>query len=174
MKKVVITGPESTGKSALSAELAQRLNTIYVPEIAREYIEKLPRPYTEDDLLKIAMLQCAAEDEAAQSEPEILICDTDMLVMKIWSEVKYGRVHPFILDQYRRRTYQLTLLMAIDLPWEEDPLREHPLERQDLFNRYEKQIRERQTPFEIIHGTGAERTENAIAALRKHRLLRED
>jgi NadR type nicotinamide-nucleotide adenylyltransferase len=174
MKKVVITGPESTGKSALSAELAKRLNTIYVPEIARNYLENLNRNYTEEDLLKIAIEQCAAEDSAAQYKPELLICDTDMLVMKIWSEVKYGRVHPFILDQYRRRTYQLTLLMNVDIPWEEDPLREHPLERQNLFEQYEKQLIDRQSTFEIISGTGSARTENALAALRKHGLLREE
>lgn len=171
MKKVAVTGPESTGKSALCKELAEHLNTIFVEEFARAYLENLGRPYEEKDLLRIAISQCAAEDEAALTSPPLLICDTDMLVMKIWSEVKYNRVHPFIMNQYRRRKYDLVLLMDIDLPWEEDPLREHPFERQELYTRYETSLKEMQCAYEVIRGTGPERLKSALAALRKHRLI---
>jgi NadR type nicotinamide-nucleotide adenylyltransferase len=174
MKRISITGPESSGKSILAEELAETLNTAFVPEFAREYLEKLDRPYYEPDLLKIAMQQCQAEDVAALSKPEYLICDTDMLVMKIWSEVKYGRVHPFILDQYRRRKYDLVLLMSPDLPWVDDPLREHPEKRAELFEMYKSNLEESSLPFEIIKGHGKDRLNNALSALRSHHLLKRE
>lgn len=174
MKKIAITGPESTGKSAMAIALADHLKTIYVPEMAREYLEQKEGAYDETDLLKIAVLQCTAEDSAAQSKPPFLICDTDMLVMHIWSKVKYGRIHPFIVDQQRRRNYELTLLMDIDLPWEEDPLREHPYEREVLFKHYHDSLKKSGRTFEIVSGTGEHRLQNALEALRKHRLLPED
>ncbi len=174
MKKIAITGPESTGKSAMAIALADYLKTIYVPEMAREYLEQKGAAYDEADLLKIAVLQCTAEDSAAQSKPPFLICDTDMLVMHIWSKVKYGRIHPFIVDQERRRDYEFTLLMDIDLPWEKDPLREHPYEREVLFQQYHELLKKSGRSFEIISGTGDTRLQNALEALRKHRLLPED
>lgn len=171
MKRIAVTGPESTGKSALSEALAQEFNTVFVPEIARSYLQELQKPYEETDLLKIAIQQCAAEDEASLSSPPLLICDTDMLVLKIWSEVKYGRVHPFIMNQYRRRKYDLILLMDIDLPWEEDPLREHPDKRSWLYGLYKSALEESGQVFEVINGSGSVRTERAIEAIRRHRLL---
>ena len=174
MKRISVTGPESSGKSLLAEALAEALNTAYVPEYAREYLENLDREYTEADLVKIAMQQCQAEDVAALSKPEYLICDTDMLVMKIWSEVKYGRVHPFILDQYRRRKYDLVLLMSPDLLWIEDPLREHPEKREELFEMYKSNLVSGNFIFEIISGPGKIRLKNALSALRKHHLLKRD
>jgi NadR type nicotinamide-nucleotide adenylyltransferase len=174
MKRISITGPESSGKSELAAALAGSLNTAYVPEIAREYLEGMDREYREEDLVKIAMQQCQAEDVAALSKPDYLICDTDMLVMKIWSEVKYGRVHPFILDQYRRRKYDLVLLMSPDLPWVDDPLREHPEKREELFEMYRSNLETGNFNFEIITGPDEIRLQNALSAMRKHHLLKRD
>lgn len=174
MKRISITGPESSGKSMLAEKLADSLKTAYVPEVARDYLEGLGRAYREEDLVKIAMQQCQAEDVAALSKPEYLICDTDMLVMKIWSEVKYGRVHPFILDQYRRRKYDLVLLMSPDLPWVDDPLREHPEKREELFEMYKSNLESGNFIFEIISGQDKNRLENALSAMRKHHLLKRD
>lgn len=126
IKRIAITGPESTGKSTLSAHLASALNTVWVPEYAREYLEKLGRPYEEPDLLEIAKGQIRAEEDLAKKANTYLICDTDLIVIKIWSEHKYGRCHPWILEQIEQREYALTVLTYIDIPWEDDPMREHP------------------------------------------------
>lgn len=162
-KRILITGPESTGKSWLAQQLAAHYQTAWVPEVARHYLESLGRPYQEKDLLEIARLQLAEEDRLAQQTAGFLFCDTGMLVLKIWSLHKYGRCHPFILEQLKERSYQHTLLTNIDLPWEPDPLREHPEQRQYLFNWYQRELQQQQ--YSLISGSGKERLQAAINAL---------
>lgn len=125
IKKIVVIGPESTGKSTLSEALAEALHTVWVPEYARSYLEKTGGSYTEDDLLRIAQDQVKLEDELQPSANELLICDTDLYVIKVWSEHKYGRCHPWILEQLAARQYDMYLLTDIDFEWQDDPLREH-------------------------------------------------
>jgi nicotinamide riboside kinase len=95
MQKIIITGPESTGKTTLAQQLAQHYQTVWVPEYSRDYIAQLNRSYEEDDLLEIAKGQVRREDEmVAKHTPDLLICDTSLLVIKVWSKVKYQRCHP--------------------------------------------------------------------------------
>lgn len=172
--RVAITGPESSGKSALAAALAARLLTTWVPEYAREYLLNLPDPaaYTLADLENIARGQLAAENEAAAtlapSRP--LFCDTDLLVILIWAEERFGRCPAWLRRAALAPTaYGRRLLLRPDLPWEPDPLREapDPAERARLFARYRATLQAAGLPFTEIGGVGEERVENAMWAIRR-------
>ncbi|HAA14191.1 MAG TPA: ATPase [Cytophagales bacterium] len=157
MKKIAILGPESTGKSTLSAALAAALQTEWVPEYARVYLEALDRPYLEHDLWTIAQGQLAAESRSLQRANGWLVCDTEMTVLKIWSENAYGRVEPQLLRAWREQDYAHYFLTYIDIPWEEDPLREHPQLREYLFAWYAAELTLKGAPFTVIRGTIEER-----------------
>lgn len=165
IRKIAVTGPESTGKSMLASQLADYYNTSWVPEYAREYLGNLNRPYHVDDILEIAKGQMKNEMTAGQNASRFLFCDTELIVPKIWSEVKYQRCDPWILEQIEKHRYDLYLLCYIDLPWMEDPLREHPHLREHLFNLYYEELLERGFPFVVIAGTGEERLNNAVNAI---------
>src|SRR5262245_53609140 len=121
VRKVVVIGPECTGKSELSKYLADFFGTTFVEEYARTYIDGLNRLYEKPDLTKIALGQVQLEDHRAKHAKEILICDTNLIVVKVWSEFKYGDCDPEILQIVRQRHYDLYLLTYIDIPWEDDP-----------------------------------------------------
>jgi NadR type nicotinamide-nucleotide adenylyltransferase len=169
LKKVVIIGPESTGKSTLAQELADHFGCLWVPEFAREYLEKLNRSYTFDDLFKIAKGQIDLENELSQGSKELLVCDTDLNVIKIWSKHKYGKVHPWIEDQIKMRKYDLYLLTDIDIPWQDDPQREHPdpAMRLYFFNLYRRILEGSGLPFCIISGNEIDRKKTAIEIVKK-------
>ena len=95
--RIAITGPESTGKSSLAAELASHYNTVFAPEYAREYLELRKGIYEEDDLVEIAKGQIKSEKEIERSASRILFCDTELLVIKLWATHKYKKVDPEIL-----------------------------------------------------------------------------
>ncbi|MCX6230771.1 MAG: ATP-binding protein [Bacteroidetes bacterium] len=166
-KRIAITGPESTGKSQLAEELAAHYHTLFVAEYAREYIEKLDRQYTYDDVLEIAKGQLLRENEAANAANALLFCDTDFTVTKIWCDYKYKQCHDWINGQFVSHTYDIYLLCSTDLPWEYDAQRENPNEREELFQHYLKTLTDNGFPFAIINGTGAERLQNAIKAVDK-------
>lgn len=163
--KVAVTGPESTGKSMLASQLANHYQTTWVPEFARNYLAEINRPYVETDILQIAKGQVQLEKRLQGSAKHLLFCDTELIVTKVWSEVKYQRCDPWILDRISSQPYQLYLLCDIDLPWEFDPLREHPDRRGDLFQRYLRELDGRGLPFVVIRGMGEERLYNAINAV---------
>ncbi|MBU2651814.1 MAG: ATP-binding protein [Bacteroidetes bacterium] len=160
--RIAITGPESTGKSELAKTLAQHYSTLWVPEYAREYLENIHRPYNEDDILLIAKEQKIREDKTLRMAKRFLFCDTEALVTKIWSIVKYGHCDPWILDQINSNPHDLYLLCNIDLPWEEDPLREHPDKREYLFNLYVNELKVNKLPYGLVSGFGVNRLQNAI------------
>lgn len=166
--RVAVTGPESTGKSVLTRQLADFFSTEWVPEYAREYLNGLGRPYQEDDLLEIARGQLDLENLKAESANGLLFCDTEAIVVKIWSMVKYGRCHPWIRDAVRDHRYDLFLLCDIDIPWEYDPQREHPGLREHLFGLYRKELDERGFRYEIVTGLGTKRLNNAVGMIRKY------
>lgn len=139
MKKIVITGPESSGKTTLAHRLAADLGVPCVKEYAREYLDLYGLDYKEADLLKIATGQREAILKAAAAKPKWIICDTDILTIKIWSQEKYGRVDPRILEQ-RTDPADLYILLRPALPWAADPQREHPLDRERLFFLYKKEL----------------------------------
>ena len=165
---IAITGPESTGKSWLSEQLAIHFNTLSVAEYAREYIEDLERPYDFKDIELIAKKQLQLEEQAIGRANNILFVDTDFFVTKIWSEFVFQKCSPWIIDQLQSHTYDLHLLCDIDLPWEYDPQREHPDKRQELFELYKSELTKSNRPFEIVTGTGEARLHSALGALKKH------
>lgn len=136
--KILVTGPESSGKSTLARSLAWCLDGVYVAEEARYYLYELDRPYRQDDLDTIWQRQLEAEERALASGSSFVICDTGPEVLRVWSEVKYGSCSPLILEAVKVRRYDLVLLCYPDIPWSYDPLREAPDEaaRMDLFDRY--------------------------------------
>lgn len=166
LKRIAIVGPESTGKSVLSEKLATYFKTAWVPEYARQYLDQINRPYEENDLLEIAKGQLKLEDDHAKTAHDFLICDTNLLVVKIWSEVKYGHCHPWIINQIKNRHYYHHLLTSIDLPWEFDPYREHPDMREFLFDKYKFELDQLGCSYTIIKGDYQERLDLAIAALK--------
>ena len=170
VKKVVVIGPESTGKSTLSEMLAKQLKTVWVPEYAREYLEKLGRPYTEDDLLQMAKGQMGSEDDLAARAGKLLICDTDLQVIKVWSEHNYGSCHKWILEEIATRQYDLYLLTYIDVLWEDDPLREHPEEghRHYFYKIYRDIVQHSGLPWADIRGNMGQRLSTALEAIKQH------
>lgn len=167
IKKIVIIGPESTGKSTLTRGLAEKFGEPWVEEYAREYLEDLGRAYHYEDLLKIAQGQIALEELKAKGANKLLFCDTDLHVIQVWSEHRFKKTHPWILRQIEERTYDLYLLTAIDIPWQDDPLREHPDPemRQYFFDIYHQLLTASNTPFFIISGNPEQRLDQAVKVL---------
>lgn len=165
LKKIAIVGPECTGKSELAQFLASRYNTLWVPEYARNYLDNLVRPYNVDDLTVIAHGQMRLEEEYVRDANGILFCDTTLLVIKIWSEFVYGYCDPSIISTFEKSTYDLHLLTYIDVPWEDDPQREHPGKREELYQIYLEQIKKMNAPFVEIRGEREQRRKVAIEAI---------
>ncbi len=149
---ILVTGPESSGKTTLARALAWALDGSYVAESARAYLQKTAGQYTAVDLPKIWNLQQEAEDAARASSASFVICDTGPEVICIWAAVKYGHCPEEIRRESERRPYDLILLCAPDLPWIPDPLREapDPDARRALFTRYREMLPEEKT--HIIRG----------------------
>lgn len=168
LQRIVIIGPESTGKSTLCASLADHYNTIWVPEYAREHLERYGTKYTYDDLLIIAQKQLALEDQmAAMSTNGLLFVDTNLYVMKVWCEFVYGKCHQWILDKIADSKYDFYLLCNTDLPWEHQSMREYPDPgpRLRLFHMYKDLLVHQHVPWQIISGTNKERVYNAQLAV---------
>jgi len=169
LKKIVILGPESTGKSTLCEALAKHYHTIWCPEYAREFLSENGTAYNYDDLLTIAKGQLALEDASVEKANDLLIIDTDLYVMKVWCEYVFNNCHPFILEKINERKYDAYLLCDIDLPWTPDEMREYPNEepRKELFTIYKEVLINQKTPWGIVSGLGETRTKNAIAHIEK-------
>lgn len=164
-KKVCITGPECTGKSELARFLAGHFNTCWIPEYARAYLDKLGHPYQESDLVKIAHGQLRLEEEWLREANRFMICDTNLITIKIWSEFKYQRCDSDILKKLQEQTYDLYLLCYIDVPWADDPQREHPDKREYFWNRYLDEVMATGVPYVEIKGDWITRQQKAIAAI---------
>ena len=176
LKKIVVIGPESTGKSTLCGYLADYYNTLWCPEFAREYLLENGTAYTIDDLITIAKGQLDAVQKytrALQSQIDQtgivkpLIVDTDMYVMKVWAEYVFGTCPTFILNEINKQDYDLYLLCKPDIPWVKDALREYPDEkpRQELFQIYKDILINQQTPWVEISGGFETRNQKAVAAI---------
>jgi len=163
--KVAVVGPESTGKSTMSEYLAAHYNTIWVPEFARGYCEKLIEPPTWADEINMFYGQVAHEDELLPKANKLLICDTTFLTVKIWSEFTFGQAPQQVIDELPRRKYDLYLLLNIDMPWEEDPLRDFPHMREHFMDVWYKELNELNAKYVLIEGTGTERYERAVEAV---------
>ncbi|QIX60985.1 ATP-binding protein [Hymenobacter sp. BT18] len=161
MLRISLTGPESTGKTTLSQQLAEHYGTVWAPEYAREYLTRKGPHYTLADLEIIARGQMATEDLAAAQANRVVFCDTDLLVIKVWSEHAFGYCPEWILVEMQRRQYDLVLLLDVDLPWYPDPLREHPNLRQHFHDLYRRELEEGLSPFADISGPPERRLEQA-------------
>ena len=166
---VCLTGPESTGKSTLAQELAAALGVPLVEEVAREILEcreaSAQRAVSTQDLLEIAKAQVAAEQAALAEGGGLVVCDTDLLVIKVWWQEKFGEPHPWLQEELAARTPRRYLLMVPDLPWEPDPLRDAPNDRHRLFDSYLSALRSDRFPFAEVFGEGSERFERAMACI---------
>jgi nicotinamide riboside kinase len=171
MRKIVITGPECSGKSTLSEALARHYGVRWVPEMARPFLDDLGRPYVEADLRAIAELQLRTEQELAEAGKRdgqpLLFCDTDLITIRIWGEEKFGRSDPWITEQTRTRPYDLWLLCAPDIPWVYDPQRENPHDRDRLFVVYEQLLRTLGKPYAVIRGHDGLRLDMAKDAMKE-------
>lgn len=165
MLKVLITGPESSGKTQLAQSLARRFQSPWVPEFARTYLAALEGTYQEEDLLHILNGQLRLQQQHHTSP--FLFCDTGPEVIYIWSKVKYGRADPYIRQSLRKYRYDLNLLCYPDLNWEPDPLREapDPESRLRLFQAYEELFRQEDVAYTIVEGQGEQRKAVAFQAV---------
>ncbi|RYY21842.1 MAG: ATPase [Chitinophagaceae bacterium] len=171
-ERIVILGPESTGKSTLCAQLAEHYKTLWVPEYAREYLTTNGMSYSYDDLLTIAKGQLKLEEQQEArlrsiNESSMIFMDTNMYVMQVWCEFVFQKCHNWILDQIATRQYDLYLLCNIDLPWVKDELREYPdLEsRKRLYHMYRHVMICQNVPWIDISGNYDERLHKAISAI---------
>ncbi len=162
LKRISITGPESTGKSVLAKRLAEHYNTSYVPEYARMYLKDIGTNYTMDDVLQIAKGQLFSEWQFVPLAKKVLFCDTDFLVTKIWCEVKFNACPAWIEQQFREHRYDLYLLCYPDLAWQPDPLRENPDDRDYLFRLYEQELNKHGFRYAVVKGVGDQRLKNAV------------
>ena len=178
IKKIVVIGPESTGKSSLSKVLAEHYKTIWVKEFAREYLERNGKDYVFEDLYKIALGQLEEIENAVvkvgiqqeENTQNLLLIDTDLHVIKIWSEFVFNKCDNRILTEITKQQYDLYLLCDVDLPWVNDNLREYPdlKVRQKLFHYYKEEMTAQKTPWKIISGNYDERTAAAIKFIDQH------
>lgn len=170
MKKILLTGPESSGKTTLAKSLAQHFDSPWVAEYARDYLNALNRPYTQADLDHILTGQLAQEAACLQEHSApFLFCDTGPEVLYIWSEVKYGSVSDLIQKHTLKQHYDLRIICYPDLAWEADPLREAPnlSEREILFDRYCSLFEGQNLSYYIAKGQGNDRSVQLIKDLKR-------
>ena len=170
--KVVLFGPESSGKTTLSRQLARYYHTVWAPEFAREYLQNKwnneRKTCEAEDLIPIAIGQMKLENKLAKRADKILICDTDLLETKVYSEEFYGGFVDEKLDKAANENqYDLYLLTYIDTPWEEDDLRDRPEQRLEMFNAFETALKKHNRPYILLKGDRETRLKNATEAIDK-------
>ncbi len=167
VKKIAIVGPESTGKSTISQALAKHYQVAWVPEYARYYCAALTEECTLQDEINMFHGQVALEESIlANAETEFIICDTTFLTVKIWSDEFFGSTPSIVLDALRTRAYDFYVLLDIDLPWQEDPLRDFPHMREHFMTIWHKELKELQADYVVVSGIES-RLQNAITAINK-------
>jgi len=166
MKKIVITGPESTGKTTLSEQLARLYNTMWVPEYAREYVENIDRPYEYRDLENIGRRQIEELSGSYPNAQSFLFFDTGLIITRVWFLECYTDCPIFIDQAIREIKVDLYLLCRPDIEWIGDPVRENKgPERERLFSLYEEQLVQYGSTYRIIEGVGDTRLDCAIRAI---------
>jgi HTH-type transcriptional repressor of NAD biosynthesis genes len=170
--KVVLFGPESTGKTTLSQHLARSYNTVWTPEFARAYLQKKwnneRKTCEKEDLIPIAIGQMKMENKLAKRADKLLICDTDLLETKVYSEEFYGGFVDEKLDKAASENqYDLYLLTYIDTPWEKDDLRDRPEQRLEMFNAFENALKKHKKNYILLKGDKETRLKNATEAIDK-------
>ncbi len=167
-RRILITGAESTGKSELAVDLAQRYGGKVIPEYAREYMVRLNRPYLYRDVEHIARHQVAAYGNALNQEGWVFF-DTWLIITKVWFEEVFGKVPGWVEEHLREARFDLVLLCDTDIPWIPDPVRENGgARREALMQRYRDELDRYGFPYVPVSGSGAERTRCALNQLKKH------
>jgi NadR type nicotinamide-nucleotide adenylyltransferase len=167
VKKIALLGAESTGKSGLCEALALHYGGAWVPEFARDYLEKLEVPYTLEDILFCAEMQVREEDRIAREAKQFLFCDTELINFKVWSSDIFQTVPQWIEEKIQERRYDFYLLTANDTPFIPDAVRTNPHRREFLFDWYQRELEHYGFEYAIVSGQGKTRLLNAIAALEK-------
>ena len=164
MLKIIVTGPESSGKTTLCKALSKHFNLPFTKEFAREYLTDLGKNYLQEDLLKIATSQLENEQIIINNQ-QITLHDTDLITLKIWSDYKYGNCNNWILEQIEKQKVEnrFYLLCKPDLKWDYDPLRENPTNRNELLEIYKQELENLGHKFLIIKGE--DRNEQAIESI---------
>jgi nicotinamide riboside kinase len=162
MIRIVVTGPESTGKTTLAKQLSDKLQTDLISEFAREHLADIGLDYTIDDLHVITEKH---HKNISLSQNSIQIVDTDFVVMKVWYDDKFGSTPAKVIDLIGEDLFDLHILCAPDIPWEEDELREDPERRDELFNRYIEELERFRKNYIIAAGDVESRVEKSLKAI---------
>lgn len=158
LTKIAVVGSESTGKSTMAQHIARELQTVCVPEYARYYCEHLNRNYTLQDEVNMFYGQRALEEALVPlANQGVLVCDTTILTVKIWCDHLFGETPEYVKNEIVLRSYDFYLLMDIDLPWEDDPLRDFPNQREHFRDVWERELQGMQARYAVISGQGEER-----------------
>ncbi len=161
--KVTITGPESSGKTTLCQSLAEYYQISVSPEYARIYLDQLgPIKYTHEDLMIITRHQINEWERIESELQKIYIQDTDLTVLKIWEQDKFGIVSSWIEEAWRAEKTDVLFLCKPDIPWRSDPLRENPMDRDRLFSLFIQLLEKKGRPFHILFGDQQNRLKKAI------------
>ena len=164
--KVVLFGPESTGKTTLAKQLALHYNSFWVPEFSRAYAEgKLKEGIllTKDDVLPIAIGQMELENSLSEKSKEIIFYDTNLLETKVYSEYIYNGFCPDVLKRnVENNKYDLYLLTNVDIPWEYDVVRSSDSDRKKMFIHFKNVLDEQELPYIIVSGDKKNRLNKAI------------
>jgi len=166
-RRVVVTGPESTGKTTIAQQLAGHFHAPWVPEYAREYAESVGRRLAEEDVEPIARGQMALQD-ALRSDHPLLVFDTDLVSTVVYARHYYARCPEWIVSATRKRLANLYLLLDVDVAWTADAVRDQTQARSELHDRFREQLRIFGARLVEIQGTGAQRLESAVRATRRH------
>jgi len=165
--KIVLFGPESTGKTTLSEDLAEYFNAPMVKEYMREYLQEVwdaeKRICERRDMIPIAKGQMEIENRLSKNADDLLICDTNLLELKVYSEAYYqGYCDPQLLKHALNNHYDLYFLTYIDVPWTQDDLRDKPHDRERMFQRFHNTLEQHQKPYFILKGSREERLKSAV------------
>lgn len=161
--KIAITGPESSGKTTLTTALAESLSWIPVYEYAREYLTDTNGEYQFEDLEEIANGHYKSMLDSGNN----IIVDTDFVVMKVWSDVRFGSTSERIIELVESNLFDLHILCTPDIPWEPDPLRENPEDRKELYQLYLKELNNSKKIFISVSGSHEHRLKEALSEIQK-------